>query len=121
VETDDEELYVPDDVLGEASAARYQMLSKKSKLRCQEELEKIKKIMREWKPVSERQWAKNDERKWSERERNFHPLVTMDKESLSREVSNKNFIQWIRLKLMKEFKKRHSIMLFSEILIVCFW
>jgi hypothetical protein len=44
---DDEELYVPDDVLGEASAARYQMLSKKSKLRCQKELEYFFKIMRE--------------------------------------------------------------------------
>jgi hypothetical protein len=32
VETDDEELYVPDDVLEEASAVRYQMLPKKSKL-----------------------------------------------------------------------------------------
>jgi hypothetical protein len=44
---DDEELYVPDDALGEASAARYQMLSKKSKLRCQKELEIFFKIMRE--------------------------------------------------------------------------
>jgi hypothetical protein len=34
VEMDDEELYVPDDVLEEASAASYQMLPKKSKL-CQ--------------------------------------------------------------------------------------
>jgi hypothetical protein len=35
-------LYVPDDVLEEASAARYQMLQKKkkSKLRYQKELEK---------------------------------------------------------------------------------
>jgi hypothetical protein len=31
VEMDDEELYVPGDVLEEASAARYQMLPKKSK------------------------------------------------------------------------------------------
>jgi hypothetical protein len=46
---DDEELYVTDDVLEEASA-RYQMLPKKSKLRYQKEL---KKIMRERKPVSE--------------------------------------------------------------------
>jgi hypothetical protein len=29
---DDEELYVPDDVLEEASATRYQILPKKSKL-----------------------------------------------------------------------------------------
>jgi hypothetical protein len=35
VEMDDEELYVPDDVLEEASAARYQMLPKQSKLRYQ--------------------------------------------------------------------------------------
>jgi hypothetical protein len=46
---DDEELYVTDDILEEASA-RYQMLPKKSKLRYQKEL---KKIMRERKPVSE--------------------------------------------------------------------
>jgi hypothetical protein len=32
VEADDEELYVPDYILEEASAARYQMLTKKSKL-----------------------------------------------------------------------------------------
>jgi hypothetical protein len=38
VEINDEELYVPDDVLEEASAARYQMLPKKSKLRYQKEL-----------------------------------------------------------------------------------
>jgi hypothetical protein len=38
---DNEGLYVPDDVLEEASAARYQMLQKKkSKLRYQKELEK---------------------------------------------------------------------------------
>jgi hypothetical protein len=36
-----EELYVPDDVLEEASAARYQMLPKKSKLRYQKGLEKF--------------------------------------------------------------------------------
>jgi hypothetical protein len=41
VEMDDEELYVPDDVLEKASAARYQMLPKKSKLRYQKELEKF--------------------------------------------------------------------------------
>jgi hypothetical protein len=38
---DDEELYVPDDVLEESIAARYQMLPKKSKLRNQKELEKF--------------------------------------------------------------------------------
>jgi hypothetical protein len=38
VEINDEELYVPDEVLEEASAARYQMLPKKSKLRYQKEL-----------------------------------------------------------------------------------
>jgi hypothetical protein len=32
VKMDDEELHVPDDVLEEASAVRYQMLPKKSKL-----------------------------------------------------------------------------------------
>jgi hypothetical protein len=32
VEMDDEELYVPDDVLEETSAARYQILPKKLKL-----------------------------------------------------------------------------------------
>jgi hypothetical protein len=41
VEIDDEELYVPDDVLEKASAATYQMLLKKSNLRCQKELEKF--------------------------------------------------------------------------------
>jgi 1,2-phenylacetyl-CoA epoxidase PaaB subunit len=41
VEMDDEELYVPDDILEEASAARYQMLPKKSHLRYQKELEKF--------------------------------------------------------------------------------
>jgi hypothetical protein len=35
VEMDDEELYVPDDVLEEASAAKYHMLPTKSKLRYQ--------------------------------------------------------------------------------------
>jgi hypothetical protein len=34
---DDEELYVPDDVLEEASDAKYQMLLTKSKLRYQKE------------------------------------------------------------------------------------
>jgi hypothetical protein len=38
---DDEELCVPEDVLEEASASRYQMLPKKSKLRYQKELEKF--------------------------------------------------------------------------------
>jgi hypothetical protein len=38
---DDEELYVPDGVLEEAIAARYQMLPKKSKLRYQKELGKF--------------------------------------------------------------------------------
>jgi hypothetical protein len=41
VEMDDEELYVPDDVLEELSAARYQMLPKKSKFHHEEELKKI--------------------------------------------------------------------------------
>jgi hypothetical protein len=35
MEMDDEELYVPDDVLEEASAAKYHMLPTKSKLRYQ--------------------------------------------------------------------------------------
>jgi hypothetical protein len=81
---DDEELYVHNDVLEEA--ARYQMLTKKSKLRYHYELEKFTS---EWKPVSERQWAKNDERKCTERKKNLDPLVSMDAESLPREVSNK--------------------------------
>jgi hypothetical protein len=80
------ELFVPDDVLEKASAARFQMLHKKSKLRYQKELEKF---TGDWKPVSERQWAKNDERKWSEPKTH---LVTMDTGSLSREVSNKNYL-----------------------------
>jgi hypothetical protein len=41
MEMDDEELYVLDDVLQEASAARYQMLPIKSKLRYQEKMEKF--------------------------------------------------------------------------------
>jgi hypothetical protein len=82
-----EELYVPDYVLEEASAASYQMLPKKWKVGYQKEL---KKFTNEWKPVSERHWAKNDERKWSERKRNLHPLVTMDTDSLSREVLKQN-------------------------------
>jgi hypothetical protein len=41
VEMDNKKLYVPDDVLKEPSAARYQMLSKKSKIRYQKELEKF--------------------------------------------------------------------------------
>jgi hypothetical protein len=36
---DDEKFCVPDDVLEEASAAKYQMVSTKSKLRYQKELE----------------------------------------------------------------------------------
>jgi hypothetical protein len=40
VEMDNKKLYVPDDVLKEPSA-RYQMLSKKSKLRYKKELEKF--------------------------------------------------------------------------------
>jgi hypothetical protein len=36
---DDEEFCVPDDVLEEASAAKYQMVPTKSKLRYQKELE----------------------------------------------------------------------------------
>jgi hypothetical protein len=39
VEMDVEELYVPDDVLKEESAAKYQMVPTKSKLRYQKELE----------------------------------------------------------------------------------
>jgi hypothetical protein len=39
VEMDDEELYVPDDVLEEPSAVRYQTLPKKSKLRSRKELD----------------------------------------------------------------------------------
>jgi hypothetical protein len=41
VKMEDEELYVPDDVLEEVSAARYQMLSKTSKLLYHKELEKF--------------------------------------------------------------------------------
>jgi hypothetical protein len=41
VKMNDEKLYVPDDVLEKVSAARYQMLPKKSKLRYQKELEKF--------------------------------------------------------------------------------
>jgi hypothetical protein len=89
----DEELYLPDDVLEEASAARYQM-PKKIKIMWLKRCAKIYTIMREWKPVTEKQWAKNDEQKWSERKRNLHPLVTMDTDSLSREESNKNVL-WI--------------------------
>jgi hypothetical protein len=43
--------------------------------------------MREWKPVSEKRWAKV---KWTKN--NLHPLVTMDTDLLSREVSNKNLL-----------------------------
>jgi hypothetical protein len=94
VEMDDAELYVFDDVLTEASAARYQLLPKKSKLRYQKE---FKKFTSEWKPVSERQWAKNDEGKWSEGKRKLHPLVTEDTNSYSRAVSN----EYILYKLFK--------------------
>jgi hypothetical protein len=38
---DYDELYVPDNVLEEASAASYQMMPKKSKLRFQKDLEKF--------------------------------------------------------------------------------
>jgi hypothetical protein len=41
VKMDNEELYVPDDVLEEASVTRYQMLPKKSKLLYQRELKKF--------------------------------------------------------------------------------
>jgi hypothetical protein len=41
MEMDDEELYVPDDVLDGANAARYQILPKKSKLRYQKQWEKF--------------------------------------------------------------------------------
>jgi hypothetical protein len=41
VKMDDEKLYVPDNVLEEANAARYQILPKKSKLRYQKVLEKF--------------------------------------------------------------------------------
>jgi hypothetical protein len=51
VEMGDEELYIPNDILEETSAARYQMLSKKSKLRYHKELEKFTS---ECKPVSEK-------------------------------------------------------------------
>jgi hypothetical protein len=63
VEMDNEELYIADDVLEEASNARY--LS-----------------------VNERQWAKNDERKWSERKKNLHPLVTRQTHFLRRIEEN---------------------------------
>jgi hypothetical protein len=67
--------------------------------------------------VNERQWVKNDERKWSERKRNFHPLVTMNANSLSLEVSNKYFFlfkyfllqQYLlsRIFLAKSFQNDH--------------
>jgi hypothetical protein len=41
VEMDDEELYIPDDVLKEATAAGYQIFSKKSELCFQKKLEKF--------------------------------------------------------------------------------
>jgi hypothetical protein len=67
----------------------YQMLPKNQNYVIKKKMEKFTS---EWKPVSERQWAKNDERKWSERKRNLYPLVTMDTDSLSREVANKRFL-----------------------------
>jgi hypothetical protein len=82
VEIDDEVLYVPDDVLEEASSARYQMLPKDQNYVIKKKLEKF---------TSDR--VKDSERKWSERKGNLHPLVTMGTDSLSREVSNKvNFM-----------------------------
>jgi hypothetical protein len=45
VEMDDEELYIPDDVLEEASAAKYQILPKKTKLRYH--LKKLEKFTSE--------------------------------------------------------------------------
>jgi hypothetical protein len=41
VKMDDEDLYIPNDVLEEASAASYQMLPTKSNFRYQKELEKF--------------------------------------------------------------------------------
>jgi hypothetical protein len=41
VKMDDEDLYIPNDVLEEASAPSYQMLPKKSNFRYQKELEKF--------------------------------------------------------------------------------
>jgi hypothetical protein len=79
---DDEELCVPEDVLEEASASRYQMLPKKSQLRYRKELEKFTSGL---KPVSESEVNENI---------NIHPLVTTDTDSLSRKVSNKN-MYWL--------------------------
>jgi hypothetical protein len=76
----DEELYVPDGVLEEASAARYQMLPKKIKITLSE------------RRVNENQSVKDSERKWSERKRNLHSLVAMDTDSLYREVSNNCYL-----------------------------
>jgi hypothetical protein len=67
---DDEELYVPDDVL-EWRVRRGTKCCKKSKLRYQKELEKF---------TSERKTMSESEVK-----RNLHPLVTMDTDSHSRE------------------------------------
>jgi hypothetical protein len=55
VEIVNEELFVPGDVLEEASAARYQRLPKKLYLRYQKELRKIYERMKtsKWKTVSE--------------------------------------------------------------------
>jgi hypothetical protein len=92
---------VPGEVLEEASAERYQMLSKKSKLRYQNELEKFTS---EWKPVSERQWAETDERKWTERKGNLHRLVTIDTDSLSGRYRIKYFEKCIELSKTFKFK-----------------
>jgi hypothetical protein len=60
------------------------------------------------------EWMKSSERKWSERKRNLHPLVTMDTDSLSREVSNKKSkILFWRIEQKKELflgKKSFSLL-----------
>jgi hypothetical protein len=84
VEMDDEELYVPGDVLGEASG--------KCCLKNQNYV-----IKKNWKNlwVNQNQRVKDNERKMmsesevNERETNLDLLVNMDTNSLSREVSNK--------------------------------
>jgi hypothetical protein len=54
---------------------------------------------------------KNSERKWNERKRNLYPLLTMDTDSLSTEVSNvptkvktlyKNYVHFRRIKMDKK-------------------
>jgi uncharacterized protein YvpB len=84
VEMDDEELYVSDYVLEEASAARYQMLPKKPKLRIRKNLQ-----------TEKNEWVKDSERKWSEWKINLHPLITIDTDSIFREVLNKNIFRMI--------------------------